>query len=309
MIKPFEEAAFKLKPGELSGIVETQFGYHIIKVEEVKPAHTDTLEQARPRIVELIRERAGQKAARAGQHEDFAAALGGAKLKDLAAKRGLEVVSTPFFAAGEPIPKLERNPEFTSTAFKLGKGEVGAVAGKGSGLFLVQLIDRDPSHIPPLKQIEDRVRDALVRREAENMARQRGDTLIKQIKNAADFNKVAETNHLTVHKTDPFDRSSNTVPTIGDFPEATQAVGNITPVPGVVPKVMVQSGNYYIVELLSRQPPSAEEWTKASAHFKDELLESMRSQAWQNFINGLKRNAQIAIDPNALGSTPTESSM
>ena len=272
MIKPFEDAAFSLKPGELSGVVQTQYGYHIIKVEEVKPAHTDPLAQARPRIVELIRERVGQKAARAGQHDDLAAALGGAKLRDLAAKRGLEVVSTPPFAEGEPIPKLERNPEFTSTAFKLGKGEISAVSGKGSGLFLIQLIDRDPAHIPPLKQIEDRVRDALVRREAENMARERAESLMKQIKNAADFNKVAETSHLTVHKTDPFDRSSNTVPTIGDFPEVTQAVGNITPVPGVVPKVMVQSGNYYIIELLSRQSPSADEWTKASSGFKQELL-------------------------------------
>ena len=72
---------------------------------------------------------------------------------------------------------------------------------------------------------------------------------------------------------------------------------------------MVQSGNYYIVELLSRQSPSADEWKKAAPRFKDELLESMRTQAWENFINGLKRTAQISIDPNALGNTPAESSM
>jgi peptidyl-prolyl cis-trans isomerase D len=309
MIKPFEDAAFSLRPGELSAVVETRFGYHIIKVEEVKQAHTDTPEQARPRVVELLRERTGQKAARANQREDLAEALGGAKLKDLAVKRGLEVVSTPFFASGEPIPKLERNADFEATAFKLGKGEVGAVNGRGSGLFLVQVVDRRPAHIPPLKEIEDRVRDALVRRDAETMARDRAETLVKQVKNAAGFNQVAETNHLTVHKTAPFDRSSNSVPTIGDFPEVTQAVGNITPVPGVIPKVMAQSGNYYIIELLSRQPPSTEEWKKAQAHFRDDLLESMRSQAWQNFINGLKRSAQISIDPNALGSASTESSL
>jgi peptidyl-prolyl cis-trans isomerase D len=307
MIKPFEDAAFSLKPGQLSAVVGTRFGYHIIKVNEVKPAHTDTLAEAKPRIVESLRARAGQKAAIAAQREDLGAALGGAKLKDLAAKHGLEVATTPMFANGQQIPNIERNPDFTSTAFKLGKGEVAAVNGRESGLFLIQLVDRDPAHIPPLKKIEDSVRDALVRREAEDQARIRAESLIKQIKNAADFNKVAGTSHLTIHKTDPFDRSSNTVPTIGDFPEVTQAVGDIAPVPGVIPRLMVQSGNYYIIELLSRQFPTADQWTKAAPGFKNELLESMRDQAWENFINGLKRTAQISIDPNALGNTPAES--
>ena len=309
MIKPFEEAAFKLKPGQLTGVIETSFGYHIIKVEEVKPAHVDTLEQARPRIIELVKERAGRDAARNDLREDLDAALNGAKLKELAAKHGLEVMQTPLFAANEPIGRLGMSSDFSKTAFKLGKGEVGMVNSQGGGLFLVQVLDHQPSHIPALAEIESQVREALIRRDAESQAGARARELLKQIKHPADFDRVAAANHLTVHQTGTFDRSSSTVPTIGDFAEVTQSAGSLTQVPGVIGRVMVQGGNSYIIELVSRKPPSPGEWEKAEPHFKEELLQTMRSQAWESFLDGLKHRAQITVDSSALGGQPAESSM
>lgn len=57
MVPPFEEAAFALKPGEVSGVVETRFGYHIIKVEERKEAGTISKEEATDRIREFLSQR------------------------------------------------------------------------------------------------------------------------------------------------------------------------------------------------------------------------------------------------------------
>jgi peptidyl-prolyl cis-trans isomerase C len=61
MVAPFDSASFALKPGQVSGLVETQFGYHIIKVEETRMSPRVTLEEARPNITSLVQQQKAQE--------------------------------------------------------------------------------------------------------------------------------------------------------------------------------------------------------------------------------------------------------
>jgi len=65
MVPPFEEAAFSLKAGEISGPVLTRFGYHVIKVEEKQEGKTVSQAEAAPQITEFLKEKKTAEATKA----------------------------------------------------------------------------------------------------------------------------------------------------------------------------------------------------------------------------------------------------
>src|SRR5208337_41560 len=300
MIKPFEDTVFAMKAGQIT-MVETHYGFHIVKLEQYSPAHTDTQAEAKPKIIEELRTQAGAKLGRAAAQEDLTSALAGGKLQDLAKKRGIDAVETPLFAQGEPAGGLEQDRQVMAAAFKLDAGQVALVPEKGAP-YVIKLLVRQPSRIPPLKEIEPQVRDALIRVTAEADASQQAQKILATIKTPADFDKAAASNKLTIKTIDPFQRSTRTVPGIGEFPEVTDAAATVPTLPGMIDRVMENGGNSYLFEVTSRTEPTDDDWKSAQKSFLQEYVEQRRAQAWTQFLDGLKDQARINIDTDQLAA-------
>ncbi len=297
MIKSFEDAVFSMHPGEFR-VVETRFGFHVVKLDSLIPAHTDTLQEARGKIIETLRGQEGARMVREALNQDVTAALSGQSLEDIARKRGLEAKQTPPFSRDEALAVVH-DQQLADTAFKLSTGQVRVVSG--SVQSLVKLIAREPSRIPPFKDVEIKVRAAYLTATAQAEARTRARALLDQIKSPADFDKVVEANNFKVHRTDPFKRSDHSVPGIGSFPEVTDAAGTLATVPGVIGRVMESKGDAYIFEVLSRTPPPEDQWKHDAASFTKEFLDNRRAEAWSHYLAELKSRTRITIDTNQLG--------
>jgi peptidyl-prolyl cis-trans isomerase D len=304
MVKPFADAAFTMKPGELI-VVQTQFGYHVIQVEEHKLARVETLEEARPKIIDALRHRTGTELAHRAVDQDLGDALNGKDLQTLADKRGLDFVKTPMLAMNESTAETT-DPALVREAFKLNPNDIRVIKGQDAQ-YIVKLADRKPSYVPKLADVQARVRAALVRQMAEFKARDQAAAFLKQVKDPGGFAAAAAAAKLTPHTTSDFSRADGTIPGIGEFHEAVQEASQLPATPGMISRPLVLDGNAYVFEVLGRTPPTDAQWKAAKASFKDQVIRQRQAQAWESFIQDLRARGQIFVRPELVGEQSSAS--
>ena len=159
MVKEFSDAAFKLKRGEISEPVKTQFGYHLIQLEDSKPAQVKSFDEVKAQIkAQLENDRFTTKATE--RLENLKKKANGGDLSNGARALGLQAqVSQPFTSApGRKIAGLNGSvDELVNTAFALKVGGVSHVSQVGDALVLFRVQKEIPPVVAPLSEIRDQV--------------------------------------------------------------------------------------------------------------------------------------------------------
>jgi peptidyl-prolyl cis-trans isomerase D len=158
MVPAFEQAAFALAPGAMSGLVESPFGFHIIKVEEKRAEGVESLEEARPKIVQAIKGERGREQALQAVEAAHDRLLDGADLTTIASEAKLTVHSPEPFSGEERVSGLGRQPEMMKTIADTATGEVGDIVNSDTGYALFRVVERIESAVPELVAIRERSR-------------------------------------------------------------------------------------------------------------------------------------------------------
>ncbi len=285
-VKAFEDAAFSMKPGEICPLVKTEYGFHIIKVEDKQTAHLQTFDEVKDSIrSELEKQRladAQQKLA-----ADLADKLK-ADFEGAARQAGLDPKETPLFKFGQVLPDFGNSESFQNLAFQLRPGEVGPPVTVPKGLAIIQLEKVVPEHIPALAEVQARVEEDYRAEESKVVAGVKAREFAQQA-SAGDFQKVARSMGLETKESKDF--------TAQDFVEGlgsgSQLSAAFTLNPGQTSgRVPLANSNYVVFRVESRTPPNEADFAAQRDRIAEELLNQKRSLAFEIYRENLKKQLQ-----------------
>lgn len=194
MVKAFEETAYKLKEGEISDLVESDFGYHIIRLTAIKPAATRSLAEVKENIVdEIKRQQAGKKFAEMSEQFTNMVYEQSDSLKPVADKLGLKI-ETVASLTRKPNPALPKGAAFNQPKFLAAlfadeatrnKRNTEAVEVAPNVLVAGRVLEYKPVTKTPLAEVKPVVEDRVTNIEAEQLARKAGEAKLAEVRSGA----------------------------------------------------------------------------------------------------------------------------
>ncbi len=299
MVKPFEEAAFAMKAGDISKPVKTRFGWHIIKVEAKHEASVRSLAQATEEIKKALAHQEMVNMAYYQAGEAFDAIIDGDDFEQVALTAQKEIIKTEAFTRSGKGLDMMRKAEFAKAAFELSEAEASDVQQLGDDYYIIKVVEKIAPERLAFDAVKDRIAKTLKTKLQKEAAGKQAGEVLEKAKADGSLEQAAQTAGLSVKSSKLFKREDQ-VSEVGTLAEFTEAAFSLTKENPIYPSVLETSKGALVMAFKEKQAPAKEDMASHLEETRNQLAWMKQSQYFQTWVDDLRANNEIEIEERFL---------
>lgn len=298
MVPAFEQAAFALSKGQVSDLVRTQFGFHIIKVEETRDAGTPAFEQARAEVARKFAAAAARTAV-ASRVEQLNDALDSGEFEEVTTKFGLPIRTTELVPREGPLPGPAARSEVVESLFALAEGEISQLLRQGDDYWVYKLLAKRPAAVPSFEEARADVERDLLAEQSRARALGEGTVRLEELRRGEKLQNVAARAKVEVRETAFF--------TLRDFVAAAGIKGEFfqkafsLEIGSYGGPVAAPDGRVILYRIDGKLPVTREAFLAEKDALVARLRTAKRDQYFESWLEELRRVSAVKINEALVG--------
>lgn len=289
-VEEFENTAFAQSPGQISGLVKTTFGFHIIQTEEKESARLRPLSEVQATIEKLIKAQkvGGWLNQQSGEAQDMAQKQG---IDKAAAKFGVQLVQSGAINRGSLLPGIGAAPELMNQIFTATDKAGPQLSHAPQGYVVFEVTKIEPARTAPFEEIKDKVATDFKNDRSNELMRKKTQELADRAHAEHDLAKAAKEQGAKVKTSDLVGRTSR-VDEIGAM--AGPAAVAFTMKPGEISGPLNLGQKGVVLAVVERKEPSTtdEQFTKDKDRLLEQLADQKRQQVIEVFLSNLNKRLE-----------------
>jgi peptidyl-prolyl cis-trans isomerase D len=296
MTKVFSDAAFAMKPGEVSDIVKSEFGFHIIKTTDRRPGGTQPLEAVRAQIEEQLKFEKAQTEAQSIADQAAKEIDDPSDLDTVAKARNLTVSDSGLFSRDEPLAGLGFAPAVAAAAFTMEQGKVSGQLRTNQGIAFIALTEIKPPAIPALAEVRDRVRNDVIRIKAVELAKTKAAAMAQAAQRGS-FAAAAKAAGADLKTTELVTRGT-AYPEVGVNSAVDDAVFRLTK--GGTSSPISTENAVVVAHVVDRAEVTPETLAKERLQITNQLMAQRREEFFTAYMAKAKQKMKITFHEAAI---------